>query len=273
MRRSFSRSGSGDRHRREVTFAIGSRGPTFRISNIWGPLAAVFFEVVVAIGWGFALSNLEGKFKGCGNTTSNVVRYRRNSCLVVADGREKGCKRTLLKKSIKVIGKLPAYCLVAVEDSKREGFMKDNAVPIAVKYFRDLLLNVFRQFLDNSKVGTMGVDLTSRGKGRDNWMIRPNDSPSARVIPGLASEFPLGEGCKKVRDMLCISSVEREMMGITIEDATIDSVIVLRWEGNSTIGNGYGGIGYLIPTFSIRWPGIRIIRVEIHGEGRAVTVW
>ena len=56
----------------------------------------------------------------------------------------------------------------------------------------------------------MGVDLTSRGKGRDNWMIRPNDSPSARVIPGLASEFPLGEGCKKVRDMLCIGSVERE---------------------------------------------------------------
>ena len=172
-----------------------------------------------------------------------------------------------------MIGKLPAYCLVAVEDSKREDFMKDNAVPIAVKYFRDLLLNVFRQFLDNSKVGTMGVDLTSRGKGRDNWMIRPNDSPSARVIPGLASEFPLGEGCKKVRDMLCISSVEREMMGITIEDATIDSVIVLRWKGNSTIGNGHGGIGYLIPTFSIRWPGIRIIRVEIHGEGRAVTVW
>ena len=78
-RRSFSLSGSGDRHRREVTFAIGSRGPTFRVSNIWGPLAAVFFEVVVAIGWGFALSNLEGKFKGCGNTTSNVVRYRRNS--------------------------------------------------------------------------------------------------------------------------------------------------------------------------------------------------
>ena len=142
--------------------------------------------------------------------------------MVVADGREKGCKRTLLKESIKVIGKLPAYCLVAVEDSKREGFMEDNAVPIAVKYFRDL---------------------------------------------------PLGEGCKKVRDMLCISSVEKEMMGITIEDATIDSVIVLRWKGNSTIGNGHGGIGYLIPTFSIRWPGIRIIRVEIHGEGRAVTVW
>ena len=70
-------------------------------------MAAVFFEVVVAIGWGFALSNLECKFKGCGNTTSNVVRYRRNSCLVVADGREKGCKRTLLKESIKVIGKLP----------------------------------------------------------------------------------------------------------------------------------------------------------------------
>ena len=66
---------------------------------------------------------------------------------------------------------------------------------------------------------------------------------------------------------------EREMMGITIEDATIDSVIVLRWKGNSTIGNGHGGIGYLIPTFSIRWPGIRIIRVEIHSEGRAVTVW
>ena len=85
--------------------------------------------------------------------------------------------------------------------------------------------------------------------------------------------FPLGEGCKKVRDMLCIGSVEREMMGITIEDATIDSVIVLRWKGNSTIGNGHGGIGYLIPTFSIRWPGIRIIRVEIHSEGRAVTVW
>ena len=76
MRRNFSRSGSGDRHRREVTFAIESRGPAFRVSNIWSPLAAVFFEVVVAIEWSFALSNLEGKFKGCGNTTSNVVRYR-----------------------------------------------------------------------------------------------------------------------------------------------------------------------------------------------------
>ena len=70
-------------------------------------MATVFFEVVVAIEWSFALSNLECKFKSCGNTTSNVVRYRRNSCLVVADGREKGCKRTLLKESIKVIDKLP----------------------------------------------------------------------------------------------------------------------------------------------------------------------
>ena len=56
--------------------------------------------------------------------------------LVVADGREKGCKRTLLKESIKVIGKLPAYCLVAVEDSKREGLMKDNAVPNCCQVFQ-----------------------------------------------------------------------------------------------------------------------------------------
>ena len=72
----------------------------------------------------------------CHSSLVPVVRLRCGNRAVTL----KGCKRTLLKESIKVIGKLPAYCLVAVEDSKREGLMKDNAVPIAVKYFRDLLL-------------------------------------------------------------------------------------------------------------------------------------
>ena len=95
-----------------------------------------------------------------------------------------------------MVGKLPPDCLVAMKDSKREGLVKDNEVPISVKRFRDLLLNMFREIFKDCEVVTMIVDLASSGEGRDNWVIRPNDSPSAgRIIPSFASEFPLRERC------------------------------------------------------------------------------
>ena len=158
-----------------------------------------------------------------------------------------------------------------MKDGKREGFVKDNEVPISVKLFRDLLLNMFREIFKDCKVVTV-IDPTSSGEGRDNWVIRPNDSPSAgRIIPSLASEFPLRERCEKVGDIGGVSIV-----GITIKYATEDSIVFLRWKRNLSSWDGHSGIGYLIPTFSISWPGGRIIRVKIHdgerGTGHSLAV-
>ena len=134
--------------------------------------------------------------------------------MVVPYGLEEWSKRALLKKPIEVIGKLPPDGLVAVKDGKREGFMKDNEVPISVKFFRDLLLNMFRKIFKDCKVITVSVDLTSSGEGRDNWVIRPNDSPSAgRIILSLSSEFPLRERGEQVGDIGGCSIIEGKIVG------------------------------------------------------------
>ena len=57
-----------------------------------------------------------------------------------------------------MIGKLPTDGLVAMKDGKGEGFVKDNEVPISVKFFRDLLLNMFRELLKDCKVVAVIVD-------------------------------------------------------------------------------------------------------------------
>ena len=165
-----------------------------------------------------------------------------------------------------MIGKLPPDGLVAMKDSKREGFVKDNEVPISIKLFRGLLLNMLREILKDCEVITMVVDLAAGGEGRDNWVIRPNNSPSAGgIIPSFASEFPLRERCEKVGDIGGGSIIDRKIVGITIKDATTDSIVSLRWKRNLSIRYGHRGIGYLIPAFSVSWPGVRIIRVKIHG--------
>ena len=61
-----------------------------------------------------------------------------------------------------MVGKLPPDCLVAMKDSKREGLVKDDEVPISVKRLRDLVLNMFREIFKDCEVVTMIVDLTSR---------------------------------------------------------------------------------------------------------------
>ena len=135
-----------------------------------------------------------------------------------------------------MVGKLPPDGLVAMEDSKREGFMKDNEVPISVKLFRDLLFNMFREIFKDCKVITVSVDLTPSGEGRDNWVIRPNDSPSAgRIILSLSGEFPLRERGEQVGDIGGSSIIEGKIVGVTIKDATEDSIVSLRWKRNSSM--------------------------------------
>ena len=182
------------------------------------------------------MGNLKGQFQGSGNSSSNVIRRCRKTGLVVLYGQKKGSKWTLLKEPIEVVGKLPPDGLVAMENSKREGFMKDNEVPISVKLFRDLLFNMFRKIFKGCKVVTVSVDLTSSGEGRDDWVIRPDDSPSAgRIIVSLSGEFPLREGGEQVRDIRGSSIVERKVVGITIKDATEDSIVSIRWKRNSSM--------------------------------------
>ena len=71
-----------------------------------------------------------------------------------------------------MIGKLAPNGLVAMKDSKREGFVKDNEVPISIKLFRGLLLNILREIFKDCEVITMIVYLTAGGESRDNWVIR-----------------------------------------------------------------------------------------------------
>ena len=113
-------------------------------------------------------------------------------------GLKKLRKRTFLEEPVDVVGKLPADGLVAVEDSKRQFFVKDDTIPIGIKNVRDLLLNVFREVFEYSKVITVGVDFTAGGERGDDGVIRPNNSPGAgRVSRGLASKFPLRERCEE----------------------------------------------------------------------------
>ena len=185
-------------------------------------MAAFLFEVGVTDGWGLALSHLIGKFQGSGNTSGDRVGYRRKTSLVVPYGLKKLRKRTLLKEPIDMIGKLPTDCLVAMKE-----------IPIGVKNFKELFLNMFREIFKYCKVVAMVVDLTSSGECRDNWVIRPNDSPSAgRISLSLASEFPLRERCEKVGDIGRVSIVERKIVGITIKYATEDSIVFFRWKGD-----------------------------------------
>ena len=153
-----------------------------------------------------------------------------------------------------------------MKDSKRESFVEDNEVPIGVKNFGELFLNMFREIFKDCKVIAVVVNLTASGERSDNGVVRPNDSPSAgRISLSLASEFPLRERCEEVGDIGRVSVVERKIVGITIKYATEDSIVFLRWKGNSSSGDCNSGIGDLIPTFSISRAGGRILRVKIHG--------
>ena len=229
-------------------------------------MAAFLFKIGVTDGWGLALSYQIGKFKGSGNASGDSVRYSRETSLVVPYGLKKLRERTRLKEPIDMIGKLPTDGLVAMKDSKRESFVKDDEIPIGVKDFRELLLNMFREIFKYCKVIAVVVNLTAGGKRGDDGVVRPNDSPGAgRISLSLAREFPLRERCEEVRNIGRVSVVERKIVGVTIEDATEDSIVFLRWKGNLSSGNCHSGIGNLIPTFSISRPSSRIIRVKIHG--------
>ena len=196
-------------------------------------MAAFLFKGGVTDGWGLALSHLVGKFQGSGNSSGNGFRHRRKTCLVVPDGLKKKRKRTLLKEPINMIGKFPTDGLVSMKDSKRESFVKDDKIPISVKFFRDLLLNVFREILKHCKVIAVVVNPTASGEGRDNWVIRPKDSPRAgRISLSLAREFPLRERCEKVGNIGRVSIVEREIVRVTIKYATEDSIVFVRWKGD-----------------------------------------
>ena len=196
-------------------------------------MAAFLFKGGVTDGWGLALSHLVGKFQGSGNTSGNGFRYRRKTCLVVPDGLKKRRKRTLLKEPINMIGKFPTDGLVAMKNSKRESFVKDDKIPISVKFFRDLLLNVFREIFKHCKVITVVVNFTAGGESGDDGMVRPNDSPGAgRISLSFAREFPLRERCEEVRNIGRVSIVEREIVRVTIEYATEDSIVFVRWKGD-----------------------------------------
>ena len=209
-----------------------------RVYNIWDPVAAILFKIGVTDGWGLALSHLIGKFKGGGNALSDSVRYSRETPLGSPYGLKKLRERTFLKKPIDVIGELPTDGLVAVKDGKRQSFVKDDEIPIGVKDFRELLLNVFREVLQYCKVITVGVALTTGGERRDDGVVRPNGPPGAgRVSPSLASEFPLRERCEEVGNIGRVSVVERKMVGVAIKDATEDSIVFLGWKGNLSSGD------------------------------------
>ena len=229
-------------------------------------MATFLFKVSVTDGWRFALSHLVGKFQGSGNPSSDGVRYCRETSLVAPYGLKKLRKRTLLKESIDMIGKLPTDCLVAMKDSKRESFVEDNEVPIGVKNFGELFLNMFRELFTDCKVIAGCFYLTASGERRDDGVVRPNDSPSAgRISLSFASEFPLRERCKKVRNIGRVSVVERKIVGVAVKDATEDRIVFPGWKGNLSTGNCNGGVGDLIPAFSISRPGRRIIRIKLHG--------
>jgi len=148
-------------------------------------------------------------FKGSGDASSDRIRYSRETSLGRPYGVKKLRKRTFLKEPVDVVGKLPPDVLVAVENSKRQSFVKDDTIPIGIKNFRELLLNVFREVVEYSKVITVGVDFTAGGERGDDGVIRPNNSPGAgRISRGLASKFPLRERCKKVRHIIRASAVE-----------------------------------------------------------------
>ena len=201
-------------------------------------MATFLFKIGVTDGWGLALSHLIGKFQGSGNPSGDSVRYRRETSLVVPYGLKKLRKRTLLKEPIDMIGKLPTDCLVAMKDSKRESFVKDHEIPIGVKNFRELFLNMFREIFKDCKVIAVVVNLTASGERRDNGVVRPNDSPSAgRINLSLASEFPLRESCEEIGDIGRVSVVERKIVGVTIKDATEDSIVIIGWKGNLSCGD------------------------------------
>ena len=196
-------------------------------------MATFLFKIGVTDGWGFALSHLIGKFKGSSNASGDSVRYRRETSLIVTDGLKKLRERTFLKETIDMIGKLPTDCLIAMKDSKRESFVKDDEIPIGVKDFRELLLNMFREIFKYCKVIAVVVNLTAGGKRGDDGVVRPNDSPGAgRISLSLAREFPLRERCEEVRNIGRVSIVEREIVRVTIEYATEDSIVFVRWKGD-----------------------------------------
>jgi len=142
---------------------------------------------------------------------------------------------TFLEKSIDVIGELPTHSLVAMIDCKRQSFVKDDEISIVVKDFRELILNVLREVFNDCKVITVVVALTDGGECSDDGVVRPNDPPgAARVRPVLVSEFPLREGCEKVRNICRVSVVERQSEGVAIKDATEDGIVFLGWEGDSS---------------------------------------
>ena len=157
-------------------------------------MAAFLLKIGVTDRWGLALSYLIGQFKGSGNASGDRVRYSRETSLSSPYGLKKLRERTLLKKPIDVIGKLPTDGLVAMKDSKRKSFVKDDEIPIRVKDFRELFLNMFREIFKYCKVIAVVVDFTAGGERGDDGVVRPNDSPGAsRVSLSLASEFPLRE--------------------------------------------------------------------------------
>ena len=111
--------------------------------------------------------------------------------------------------------------------------MKDDEIPIGVKDFRELILNVFREVFQDCKVITVGVALTNGRECGDDGVIRPNDPPGAgRVSPSLASEFPLRERCEEVGNIGRVSVIERKTVGVAIKYATEDSIVLLGWKGN-----------------------------------------
>ena len=153
-------------------------------------------------------------------------------------GLKKLRERTFLEKPIDVIGELPTDGLVTMIDCKRQSFVKDDEIPIGVKDFRELLLNVFREVFQGRKVIAVGVALTTGGKCGNDGVIRPNDPPGAgRIRSILGSEFPLRERCEEVGNIGRVSVVEGKTVGVAIKDATADGIVFLGWEGNLSSGD------------------------------------
>ena len=94
--------------------------------------------------------------KPMSNALSDSGRYSRETTLGSPYGLKKLRERTFLEKPIDVIGEFPTDCLGAMIDCQRQSFVKDDEIPIGVKDFRELILNVFGEVFEDCKVIAVG---------------------------------------------------------------------------------------------------------------------